>query len=78
MIRSIEIPEPLFESHVEAQWNREEDTDVFWCKVLVAGKFAVYERTYTSPSMVREEDEVLDEFLAEFSTKFKTMMEGTE
>lgn len=75
MVRSIEIPEPLFEADVNPRWDHDTDEDVFNCVVLVGGKFTVYEKTFRFPAMQRNEDEVRDEFLAEFADKFKRLME---
>lgn len=78
MIRTIEIAEPLFESDVQARWNAEDNSETFLCRVLVAGRFSVFEKAYTQPADPgsRTEDDYLDEFLGEFSSKFKKMMEG--
>lgn len=73
-MRSIEIPEPLFEAGVNPTWDREEDQDVYHCVVMVGGKFVVYEKTVRVPSMTKDEETVRDEFLAEFSAKFKQLM----
>lgn len=74
MVRSIEIPEPLFEADIAPRWDRENDVDTYHCKVLVGGKYAVFEKTYTVDPMDSDEDKVLDEFLAEFSERFRRLM----
>lgn len=71
MVRSIEIPEPLFEADLHPRWDREENVDVYHCVVLVGGKFAVYEKTYRVEPMQKDEDAVRDEFLSDFAEKFK-------
>lgn len=76
MVRSIEIPEPLFEADVNPRWDRERDVDEFHCTVLVGGRYVVYEKTYTAPAMKRDEDDVREEFLAEFSEKFRALMKA--
>jgi hypothetical protein len=61
---------------VEPRWDREANVDVYHCKVLVGGKFVVFEKTYTADPMDSDEDKVRDEFLAEFSEKFKRLMQN--
>lgn len=77
MVRSIEIPEPLFEADVQPRWDREADKDEYHCKVLVGGKYVVFEKTYVRDAdpVVSDEDAIKDEFLAEFATKFRALLE---
>lgn len=75
MVRSIEIPEPIFEADVAPRWDHENDKDVFVCTVLVGGKYVVFEKTYIKePLSGVGEDQVKDEFLAEFAARMKSLL----
>lgn len=74
MVRSIEIPEPVFEADVSARWLHDSDKDQYTCKVLVGGVFPVFEKTYTVEPLSKSEDDVRLEFLAEFAERFKALL----
>ena len=76
MVRSIEIPEPLFGADVHATWDTNSDESVYTFKVMVGGTFPVFERTYRAPGddYSRGEDYFKTEFLSEFAEKFKALL----